>query len=102
LYNSDIKKLLNDKNFFTDINFDINTWCLYLDPPWTGVYYKLEKIIDLFFGSTNVLDFIKCINVKYICIKVPKNFNLSYLFDLFSNIKIFKVVYCYIVLIEKI
>ena len=44
-----------------------------------GVYYKLEKIVDLYFGDINVSDFIKKVNVKYICMKVPKNFNLSYL-----------------------
>ena len=101
LYNYDIKKLFDDEKFFKDIKFDIENWCLYLDPPWTGVYYRLERTIDLFFGTTNVSDFIKKVNVKYICMKVPKNFNFSYLFDLFSNIKIFKVVYCYIVLIER-
>ena len=101
IYNDDIVSLLDNEKFFRDIKYDEKTWCLYLDPPWTGVYYKLEKIVDLYFGDINVSDFIKKVNVKYICMKVPKNFNLSYLFDLFSNIKIIKVVYCYIVLIEK-
>jgi len=100
-YNNDIIKLLNDKNILKDINFNKMNWCLFLDPPWSGIYYKLDKVIDLYFGNTNVSDFLKEVNVNYICMKVPKNFNFSYLFDLFSNIKIIKVIYCYIILIDK-
>jgi 16S rRNA G966 N2-methylase RsmD len=103
-FNNDIINLLNNKEILNKINFNQNNlseWCLYLDPPWTGVYYKLEKSIDLYFGNTNVCDFLKNANINNICMKVPKNFNFSYLFDLFSNIKIFKVVYCYIILIQK-
>ena len=100
-YNNNIIKLMNDKTILNKINYNETDWCLYLDPPWTGVYYKLEKVIDLYFGDTNVSDFIKDVNIKNICMKVPKNFNFSYLFDLFSDIKIIKVVYCYIILIQK-
>lgn len=100
-YNQDIIKFFNDKEILNKINYNETDWCLYLDPPWTGVYYKLEKLIDLYLGDTNVCDFIKNANVNYICMKVPKNFNFSYLFDLFNDIKIFKVVYCYIILIKK-
>lgn len=100
-FNNDIIKLLNDKEILNKINYNQTDWCLYLDPPWTGVYYKLEKTIDLYLGNTNVCDFLKNANVNYICMKVPKNFNFSYLFDLFANVKIFKVVYCYIILIQK-
>lgn len=100
-YNNDIIELLNNKVFLNKINYNETDWCLYLDPPWTGVYYKLDKIIDLYFGNVNVCDFIKNANVNFICMKVPKNFNFSYLFELFNDIKIFKVVYCYIILIEK-
>jgi hypothetical protein len=100
-HNNDIIELMNNKIFLDKINYNEIDWCLYLDPPWSGVYYKLDLIIDLFFGNVNVCDFIKKTHVKYICMKVPKNFNFSYLFELFDNIKIFKVVYCYIILIEK-
>jgi hypothetical protein len=100
-YNNDIIELLNNKIFLNKINYNKTDWCLYLDPPWTGVYYKLDKNIDLYFGNVNVCDFIKNTNINYICMKVPKNFNFSYLFELFNDIKIFKVVYCYIILIEK-
>lgn len=100
-YNNDIIKLLNNKEILNKINYNETNWCLYLDPPWTGVFYKLEKNIDLYFGNVNICDFIKNANVNYICMKVPKNFNFSYLFELFNDIKIFKIVYCYIILIEK-
>lgn len=72
-----------------------------MDPPWTGVFCKLEKIIDLYFGDLKVTDFVKNIDVKYICLKVPKNYNLSYVYDLFNNIHIYKAIQCYIILIIK-
>ena len=100
-YNWNIIEFFKNNQILDKINYSETDWCLYLDPPWTGVYYKLEKIIDLNFGNTNVCDFIKNSNVKYVCMKVPKNFNFSYLFDLFDNVKIVKVVYCWIILIEK-
>lgn len=101
-YNCDIIELLNKRELLNKIKNNKQSYLLYLDPPWTGVYYKLEKNIDLYFGTTNICDFIKNIDaIDYICIKVPKNFNFSYLFYLFDNIRIFKVIFCYIILIDK-
>ena len=96
-FNSDIITLISTHKH----NFDAGQWCLYLDPPWSGIYYKLETVIDLYLGKTNIIEFIKNIDLKYICIKVPKNYNLSALFDNFNNIIIHKVIYCYIILIIK-
>jgi hypothetical protein len=101
LYNESIVDFFNNTNILKDIKYDINQWCLYLDPPWSGVFYKLKENIEMFFGQTNVIEFLNSINVKYICLKVPKNFNLSRLFDIFENIIIHKVKYCYIILITK-
>jgi hypothetical protein len=45
----------------------------FFDPPWSGIYYKIEKNIELYLGNTNIK---KCLNKKYI-MKVPFNFNYS-------------------------
>ncbi len=97
----DVMKFMNDKNKLKEINFDINTFCLFLDPPWKGVFYKTEKQIDLELGTTNVLDFIKIINIKYVCMKVPFNYNFSKLYKYFYNITITRLSGFYVVLISK-
>ena len=97
LYNQDITKFMINNKFNTD-----NT-CLFLDPPWTGPFYKLNTVVDLHFGDVNVLDFLKEIYskklIKFTCMKVPKNFNFTLLFDYFKHCNIYRSIGCYIILI---
>ena len=95
IYNKDIIILMKEKKFNS-----LKT-CLYLDPPWSGVYYKLKDVQNLVLGNLNIVDWIKTVPIKYICLKVPKNYNFSYLFDNFNDIKIEKVIYCYLIFITK-
>lgn len=97
----DVILFMNDKNKLKEINFDINTFCLFLDPPWKGVFYKTEKQIDLELGNINILDFIKNINIKYVCLKVPFNYNFSKLYKYFYNITITRLTGFFVVLIIK-
>ena len=62
---------------------DKNKYCLFLDPPWSGVYYKTENELDLFLGNMNILDIIKMIDTKYICIKAPSNYNFKSFYKYF-------------------
>ena len=96
-YNQDITQ------FMIKNKFDINDTCLFLDPPWTGPFYKLNTVVNLYFGDINVIDFLKNISsrkiIKYISMKVPKNFNFTYLFDNFKNCHIYRSVGCYVIMI---
>lgn len=81
-------------------NYDPSTFCLFLDPPWTGVFYKIKKNIDLYLDDINIIDFIKQIkNIKYICLKVPFNYNFAYLYKAFYNFNIYRLSGFYCVLI---
>jgi hypothetical protein len=81
-------------------NYDPSTFCLFLDPPWTGVFYKIKKNIDLYLDDINIIDFIKQIkNIKYICLKVPFNYNFAYLYKAFYNFNIYRLSGFYFVLI---
>ena len=73
------------------IDYDPNTFMLFLDPPWTGVFYKTEVNIDLYLSKINVIDFIKSIHVKYICMKIPFNYNIPALYKNFTNFTIYKL-----------
>ena len=80
-------------------NFNTNEYCLFLDPPWTGVFYKTEDIIDLYLDDINIIDFLKKIDIKYICLKVPYNYNMAYLYKAFYNVVIYRVSGFYFILI---
>ena len=107
-YNISLYKLKNVEVINTDtIEYmkkykgDKNKYCLFLDPPWSGVYYKTENELDLFLGNMNILDIIKMIDTKYICIKAPSNYNFKGLYKYFYNIIIYRLAGFYFILIEK-
>ena len=97
----DIIKFMNDDTKLKKINFNKDTYCLFLDPPWKGVFYKTENQVDLELSNINILDFIKQINVKYICLKVPFNYNFAKLYKYFYNIVIHRLSGFYVIFIKK-
>jgi len=92
---------MNDNKLLSSINFNINNFCLFLDPPWSGYFYKVEKNVDLFLNNINIIDLIVKMNIKFIYIKVPYNFNFSYLYNNFNNITIYKFTQYFIIYIIK-
>jgi 16S rRNA G966 N2-methylase RsmD len=100
-FNADTTKFINDKAKLKEINFDPNTYCLLLDPPWSGVFYKTEAELDLYLGTTNILDLIAESNIKYICIKAPSNYNFKSLYKYFVNVVIYRMHGFYFILIYK-
>ena len=100
-YNDDIIKFMNDNNKLKKINFNRLSFCLFLDPPWTGVFYKTEKSLDLYLSDINILDFIKETNIQYVCIKVPFNYNFSKLYTYFYDVIIYRLSGFYFILIKK-
>lgn len=88
-------------SFIKQNNFDLLTTCLYLDPPWSGVHYKLENTLDLYLDSINVVDFIKDINIKYICMKVPFNYNFKSIIRKFSDMQVYHLSSFFFILLTK-
>ena len=80
--------------------------CIFLDPPWGGIYIKHLDVIDLYYGTTNVIDFIGntlstgIYKNVYLCMKVPPNFNFGRLYSVQTKKKhilhIYKGSGCYI------
>lgn len=97
----DVVKLMHDKKYFSSINYDKNKFCLFIDPPWNGFFYKIEKVNDLYLNDINILDIIKEINIKYIYIKVPHNYNFSKLYYYFYNVTIYRFNGYFIIFITK-
>lgn len=90
------KLLLNNINTYKlknvlslNIDYDLfnsaytltNTDVVFFDPPWGGIFYKIEENFELFLGSKNIKTFLKtgCV------LKAPFNYN-------YSDIKNIKVI----------
>jgi len=80
LYDDDMLNHLND-------DYDL----IFIDPPWGGPNYKLEKIISLSLGNIKLEDLTKKIKDlnKIIIYKLPFNYNLNE-FSLY-NYEIYKI-----------
>ena len=98
-YYDDIMHFMKNKQLLEKIHFDIKTYCLFLDPPWSGVFYKTESLIDLYLGGINIVTFLQEIKCKYICLKVPFNYNFGLLYQNFYNITIHRVSGFYFVIL---
>jgi len=83
------------------IKFDKNNYCLFLDPPWSGYYYKIDKIVNLYLNDIDILKLIKDIDIKYIYIKVPHNYNFSNLYHMFYNVTVYRFNGYYIIYLIK-
>lgn len=63
---------------------------IYIDPPWGGASYKEKESIRLFLSELSIEIFIKkCFNtmcIKLCVVKLPKNYDLEYLFNCISDI----------------
>ena len=62
---------------------------------------KFKQELDLYLSGINILDFIKNINIKYVAIKVPFNFNFKLLYKIFYNVAIYRMSGMFLVLIMK-
>ena len=101
-YHDDIIKFMNNHNILQSIGYmpNYDKFCLFLDPPWSGAFYKTELILDLFLNDINIINFIKKIKCKNVCLKVPYNYNFSLLYQNFYNISIRRVQGFYFVLLK--
>ena len=46
---------------------------VFFDPPWSGIFYKIENIMELYLGSTNIKECLK--KQKKFILKAPFNYN---------------------------
>lgn len=63
---------------------------VFYDPPWGGIWYKMEKSTDLWlYGKTRIN--VVSVLAKNFCMKVPTNYRFESLMCRFTNIKIKRV-----------
>ena len=66
---------------------------IFIDPPWGGNDYKLKKKMNLFIDNVDIIDIINKLyhNTRFICLKVPNNFNITNDINLFWEYKIHNI-----------
>jgi tRNA/tmRNA/rRNA uracil-C5-methylase (TrmA/RlmC/RlmD family) len=101
LFRQDTTIFMKDDNRLNSIGYNTNSFILCLDPPWEGVFYKINTQLDLYLSNINILDFLKEIDVKYICIKAPNNYNFTKLYQYFYNVTIYRLGGFYFIMIVK-
>ena len=69
-------ELINDDYLNIENKYKNNL--VFFDPPWSGIYYKIEDNIELYLGDTNIKEVLRNKSVM----KAPYNFNYSDLKDI--------------------
>lgn len=92
-------KLINDD--FLNIMGEINADVIFMDPPWTGTFYKMYENMDLFLSGINIIDIIPKLNCKMVALKLPSNYNIKGLLEKVNNLQIFKIFGIILILIKK-
>lgn len=97
LYEGDCTKLFN---WYTDI--------LYIDPPWGGKEYRVQKNLDLFLSSKRLDNWLEDILLRrnrprFIILKLPFNYNFNRL-NFLSNVEAIKAfqIRTYILVIVRV
>ena len=91
LYKKKNIELLNSD--YLDVTEKYKNNLIFFDPPWSGIYYKIEEKIELYLGNKNIKE---CLNKKYI-LKAPFNFNY---YDM-KNINVVKLSYFLLIIKNK-
>jgi predicted RNA methylase len=74
---------------------------IFMDPPWTGTFYKMHDKIDLFLSNVNIIDIIPKLKCRMVVLKLPLNYNIVGLLDKIRKFEIFKVKSVMLITIKK-
>ena len=74
---------------------------IFMDPPWTGTFYKMNDKMDLYLSNVNIIDIIPKLKCKMVALKLPLNYNISGLLDKVGNFQVFKMYSVMLILIKK-
>lgn len=91
LINDDFVNLVD--NIFGDVVF--------MDPPWTGTFYKMQSSMDLYLSGINIIDLIPRLKCRMVALKLPINYNITGLINKGFNLQIFKIYGVILILIKK-
>ena len=66
------------------VTSDVKADLYFYDPPWTGMYYQMHSVLDLYLDNKNIVDVLR----TPFCLKAPSNYNVSRLLKKFRHIEV--------------
>lgn len=66
------------------VTSDVRADLYFYDPPWTGIYYQMHSVLDLYLDNKNIVDVLR----TPFCLKAPINYNVSRLLKKFQHIEV--------------
>ncbi len=75
------------KGDYTLLKEDFHTDLVFFDPPWGGIYYKLNSNIDMYLSGINIVDILP----DNFVLKAPINYNIESLLNKYKNLIIHKM-----------
>ena len=66
------------------VTSDVRADLYFYDPPWTGMYYQMHSVLDLYLDNKNIVDVLR----TPFCLKAPSNYNVSRLLKKFRHIEV--------------
>lgn len=66
------------------VTSDVRADLYFYDPPWTGIYYQMHSVLDLYLDNKNIVDVLR----TPFCLKAPSNYNMSRLLAKFRHIEV--------------
>ena len=70
---------------YVQLKTNLHPDVVFFDPPWGGIYYKIEKDMDLFLSNENIIDLLP----PNFALKAPINYNIAGLLQKFPNVVIY-------------
>ena len=98
-YNRKNVELINDD--FLNIVDALSADVIFMDPPWTGTFYKMYDKMDLYLSEINIIDLIPKLKCKIVALKLPMNYNIRGLLEKVNNLEIIKIYGIILILIKK-
>ncbi len=81
------KNVISIKGDYTLLKDNYSTDLVFFDPPWGGIYYKINDKIDMYLSNINIVNILP----NNFILKAPMNYNIESLLNKFKNLLICKM-----------
>lgn len=87
--NVDVYGLHNVEVIHADFTkLDLSADVIFMDPPWSGAFYKTRADIDMYLSDVNILDIIPKLRCRVFAMKAPCNYNIAGLLRVLQHVQL--------------
>ena len=76
---------------FVELSKTLSADVIFIDPPWSGMFYKMYTDIDLYLSDINIIDLISTFKCDLVALKLPLNYNIKGMLNKYEKLRVFKV-----------